>query len=126
MNTLFIYSFLIVLMFILSGYSKTKDIKGNAKFLQNKVKLNLPFNLYIVAILMVIFLQIVGSLSILYSAYTNQNRQYAYNSSVALAGFTVLATLIFHMPPTGDNYYTVTRNVSITGALLLLADRFKY
>jgi uncharacterized membrane protein YphA (DoxX/SURF4 family) len=113
-------------MFILSGYSKLQDIKGNAKFLQNKVKLDLPFNIYIIAILVVIFLQIVGSQMILYSAYTNKNTQRAYYSSIALAGFTVLATLIFHMPPTGDNYYTVTRNVSITGALLLLADRFKY
>jgi uncharacterized membrane protein YphA (DoxX/SURF4 family) len=137
MNTLFIYSFLIVLMFLLSGYSKIKDIGGTANFLQNNVQLNMPFkmpfempfvmpfNIYIVAILIVIFLQIIGSLTILYSSATSNAKQYAYYSSISLAGFTVLATLIFHLPMVGENYYTVMRNISITGALLLLSDKFK-
>jgi uncharacterized membrane protein YphA (DoxX/SURF4 family) len=126
---LFILSFLILLLFILSGFSKIKNINGTAKYLKKNVNINIPFNLYIFAIILVIFLQIIGSLTILYSSlYINKikNLKYAYYSCISLAVFTILATLIFHMPPTGKNYYDVLKNISITGALLLLADKFNY
>lgn len=126
MNTLFIYSFLIVIMFILAGYGKSQNIVGTANTLKDKVQIDFPFNLYVVAILIVIFLQIVGSFTILYSSLTDNMRDYAYYSSLGLAGFTVLATLIFHYPPVGAEYYNFTKNMAITGGLLLLADRFKY
>ena len=121
---LFILSFLILLLFILSGFSKIKNINGTAKYLQTNVNIDIPFNLYILAILLVIFLQLIGSLTILYSAVTNKIKKYAYYFCISLAVFTILATLIFHMPPTGKNYYDVLKNISIIGALLLLADKF--
>lgn len=121
---IFIYSFLILLIFILSGYSKIMNINGSASYLQKNVNINLPFNIYILAILLVIFLQIAGSSVILYSSITNKINKLAYYSCIGLAIFTIMATLIFHMPPTGDNYYTVLRNISITGALLLLAEKY--
>ena len=124
MNYITLYSFLIVLIFILSGYSKIMNINGSATYLQKNVNINLPFYIYIIAILLVIFLQIVGSSVILYSSATNKINKLAYYSCIGLAIFTIMATLIFHMPPTGDNYYAVLRNISITGALLLLADKF--
>ena len=126
MNTLFFYSLLIVIMFILAGYGKSQNIIGTANTLKDKVQLNLPFNLYIVAILIVIFLQVIGSLTILYSSLTDNARYYAYLSSLGLAGFTILASMIFHFPPVGAEYYNFTKNMAITGGLLLLADRFKY
>jgi hypothetical protein len=101
------------------------NINGSASYLQQHVNMNLPFFIYIIAIILVIFLQIVGSSVIVYSSITNKIKKYAYYSCIGLSIFTIIATLIFHMPPTGDNYYTVLRNISITGALLLLADKFK-
>lgn len=126
MNTLFFYSLLIVIMFILAGYGKSQNIIGTATILKDKVQFDLPFNLYIGAILVVIFLQVVGSLTILYSSLTDNARYYAYLSSLGLAGFTILASFIFHYPPVGAEYYNFTKNMAITGGLLLLADRFKY
>jgi uncharacterized membrane protein YphA (DoxX/SURF4 family) len=126
MNTLFFSSLLIVIMFILAGYGKSLNIMGTANTLKDKVQFDLPFNLYIGAILIVIFLQVIGSLTILYSSLTDNARYYAYLSSLGLAGFTILASMIFHYPPIGAEYYNFTKNMAITGGLLLLSDRFKY
>ncbi len=68
MNTLFIASILLVLMYLISGYGKIMDINGNATSLKNQTGLNLHFNLFILAIVIVILLEIVGSYFIVYSA----------------------------------------------------------
>jgi uncharacterized membrane protein YphA (DoxX/SURF4 family) len=73
---------------------------------------------------MVIILQIFGSAIILYSAYTNEYRQNAYYSVVAFIIFNIVATLIFHFPPVGEEYYNFLKNLSITGGFILLLDRF--
>lgn len=127
MNTLFINCFFLVLLFLLSGYNKMFNLVGTANSLKNKINkinlnLNIPLNFYIVIIILVIILQIGSSLTILYSAYTNKYKQYAYYSSISLIIFTVLATAIYHFPPFGSNYYDFMRNVSIIGGLLLLTN----
>ena len=125
MNTLFIASFLIVLMYLISGYDKIMDINGNATSLKIKTRLNLPFSLFILAILVVILLEVIGSGSILYSSYTNKSKELAYYSTYGLIGFTILASLIYHMPLTLDNH-SLFKNIAVTGGLILLADRFRY
>ena len=52
------------------------------------------------------------------------NIDLAYFSSVGLAGFTVLATLIYHFPPTGGEYYAFMKNLTATGSLMLLSTLF--
>ena len=125
MNTLFIASFLLVLMYLISGYDKIMDINGNASGLKNKTGLDLPFSLFILAILIVILLEVVGSASILYSSYTGQYNELAYYSTYGLIAFTLLASLIYHMPITMDNH-ALFKNIAVTGGLILLADRFRY
>jgi len=124
MNYLLIYSFLILLIFILSGFSKIINIVETANGLYDKVKLNLPFNIYIIAIVIVIVLEILGPLLILYSSATNNLKKIAYYACIILTIFTIMATMIYHMPPTGNNKYSVLKNISIIGALLLLAEKF--
>lgn len=123
MNTLFIASILIVLMYLISGYDKIMDVKGNATSLKNKTGLNLPFTLFILAIVIVILLEVAGSASILYSSYTGKSKELAYYSTYGLIGFTILATLIYHMPVELNNH-SLFKNIAITGGLVLLADRF--
>jgi uncharacterized membrane protein YphA (DoxX/SURF4 family) len=48
----------------------------------------------------------------------------AYFSSIGLALFTVLATIIYHFPPTGSEYYAFMKNLTATGSLLLLSTLF--
>jgi uncharacterized membrane protein YphA (DoxX/SURF4 family) len=125
MNHLVILSCLILFMFIVSGINKIRDFTNVAEGLQKRVKIDVPFVLYQFAILMALLLQIVGSSVIIYSAYTGEFEKYAYYSSIALAGFTILATLVYHYPPVGKNYYPVLSNITTFGALLLLATQFK-
>lgn len=124
-NQLFIYSFLILLMYILAGISKAKDITGTANYLKSKVNLNLPNSIFILSIILVIILQLVGTSIILYSTVSNNLKKEAMLTTYALVGFTVLATLIFHPPNDESQYYYLIKNVSIIGGLLLLADKFK-
>lgn len=125
MNHLFIISCLILFMFVISGINKIRDFTNVAEGLQKRVKLDVPFTLYQFAILIALLLQTIGSAVILYSAYTGEYEKYAYYSTIALAGFTVLATLVYYYPPTGKNYYPVLSNTATFGALLLLAMQFK-
>ena len=125
MNSLFIASILIVLMYLISGYGKIMDINGNATSLKNMTNLNLPFSLFLLAIVIVILLETVGSLSILYSSYTGKNNKLAYYSTYGLISFTILASLIYHMPISMNNH-ALFKNIAVTGGLILLADRFNY
>ena len=42
-----------------------------------------------------------------------------------VAIFTVLATLIYHLPTKGGQYYDFMKNVTATGSLLLLSTYFE-
>jgi len=125
MNKLFVETFLIVLMFLLSGLGKTKAIPEVATGLKKKVNLDLPDIFYTMAIILVIVLQVFGSLILLYSSFTGEHKELAYYSALSLAGFTILATLIYHFPPYGKEYYKFLSNVAVLGGLLLLADNLK-
>ena len=73
---------------------------------------------------MVVALEIVAPIMILYSIQTHELSEIACLSSIGLAVFTVLATLIYHFPPKGANYYAFMKNLTATGALLLLSSHF--
>ena len=90
-----------------------------------KVKLDIPFNLYYLAIVIVIFLQICGSLTIIYSSLTKKYKKEAYYFIIGLVIFTILATILYYMPPFGPNYHTFLNHLAVIGGLLLLSDKFK-
>lgn len=125
MNTLFIASLLILLLFINSGYGKIFNINGTAELLKSKVNLDLPFFLYTLAIVIVVLLELVGASLILYSSLTNNNKLYAYYSVLGLIGFTILASLLFHLNPFEKQKINLLKNLSVIGGLLLLLDKFK-
>jgi uncharacterized membrane protein YphA (DoxX/SURF4 family) len=120
-------SVLLTLLFILSGYNKLNNITKVAEGLKNKVNFDINFDLYKLAIIIVIFIQLVCPSIILYTVYTKNKKynKYAYYSIIALILFTILATLLYHFPPTGKNYYSFISNVALIGGLLLLTEKFK-
>ena len=79
---------------------------------------------YQAAILGVIVLEIVAPMIIMSALQTNMHNDLAYSSSVGLAVFTVLATLIYHFPPVGGEYYAFMKNLTATGSLMLLSTLF--
>ena len=130
-------SFLITIMYFLAGLNKVKTFAGVSADFQTKLNfLNgilTGETLTILAklvILMVIILEIGAPLIIMFQSvsenikgreYFTSLRSLAKLSALVLAAFTVLATILYHMPVEGKNYYPFMSNVTATGALLLLA-----
>ena len=123
MNSTFIGSLCLLILYLLSAFGKIQNINGTAKYLQSKLTF-LPISLCILGIVGVILVQSLGSATILYSAYTNNYRKLAYYAVLGLIAFNIAATAIFHFPPVGDEYYNFFKNLSITGGFILLLDRF--
>ena len=120
MNLLFIASLFITLLFFLSGFNKIKDFNQVTKGFVNKTKI--PLFLAKIVILGVILLEIIAPLIITLYSYNLNKSLYLYSklSLIALIIFTILATLIYHFPPIGSNYYSFMSNLSTIGGLILL------
>ena len=103
--------FLLVLIFILSALDKVTRFNYNV---QKVAKLGFPLYIAYLAILLAIAIQSLGPLYILTD--NKQNKVYAYH---ALIIYTIMATLMFHFPPTSArNYYPFVSNVALVGGLL--------
>jgi len=116
---------MILLMYFLAGINKARNFLSTVTGFKNMFFFkNLPNLFYNVAIFLVIVLEIIAPIIIQYSLFTNSYEIYAYYSSIALAIFTILATLIYHFPPSGNEYYPFMKNLTATGALFLLSMQF--
>lgn len=117
-------SFLIVIMFFLSGLNKIVTFDSAVESLKNKLNLNLDNNLYSLAIIIVILIELVAPLIIFYYFNTKKiDKKYAHWAVSSLVGFTLLATIIYH-PPNFSNYMKsipFLSNITTIGGLLLLA-----
>ena len=116
---------LILLMYFFAGISKFNNfftvVNGFKQMFYFKT---LPNIFYKLSILLVVLLEIFAPLIILFSLLTNKYKLYAYYSSISLSIFTILATLIYHFPPYGSQYYAFIKNLAATGGLLLLSEKF--
>lgn len=119
-----VYAFLILVMYFLGGVSKIMSFSPTVNGLQSMLGVKMPKIFYRFAILCAIMLEIVAPVIILLSLQTNMYQEYAYYSSIMLAIFTVLVTLIYHFPTTEGEYYSFMKNLSATGGLLLLSTQF--
>ena len=103
---LIIYSTLILTMYFLAGIGKIMGFNNTVKGFKKMFFIKkLPNIFYQLAILLAIIIEVLAPLIILYSIQTNTYNYEAYISSISLAVFTVLATLIYHFPPKGGEYY---------------------
>ena len=120
MLLLVISSILITLMFFLSGFHKIKDFVNVAKGFSNKIHITLLLGKLI--IIGVILLEIIAPLIITLQSYDNNilNIIYTKIAIISLILFTILATLLYHFPPMGSNYYSFMSNISTLGGLIML------
>jgi uncharacterized membrane protein YphA (DoxX/SURF4 family) len=123
MTSLFLPSVLITLLFFLSGFNKIKEFGQVSKGLTQKTRL--PLTISKIVIIIVILLEIIAPFIITVSAYYPSAgiEMYAKLSILGLIIFTVLATLLYHFPPYGTNYYSFMSNLATIGGLMLL---YKY
>ena len=120
-----IYAFMILIMYILAGINKARNFESTVNGFKKVFFIkNLPKGFYKLTILLVIILEIFAPLTILYSLQTDKYNYMANLSSISLAIFTILATLIYHFPPVGSEYYSFMKNLTATGSLLLLSTLF--
>lgn len=99
------------------------DVSGTATSLQSKI--NLPMNICVLGIIMVIILELFGSLFVLYSIYTKTNKEYTYNMVWAFIIFNIAATIIYHNPLDKKQFTNFLKNLSITGGFVLLLNQVK-
>ena len=117
---------LILLLYIMSGVGKVQDFNGTVGHFSTKpIFKHMPKVINQLIILGVIVLLLGGSAIILYSLLTKKIRMVARLTCFAMAIFTVFATLLYHWPPVGADYYHVLKNTTAVGALLLLSELFK-
>lgn len=121
-------STLLVIMFLLSGINKLSGFSSVVDSLKQKVQYDMSDNLYNLAIVIVILIEIVAPVIIIYYAFTGNYKQEAYYSVIALIIFTVLATLLYHFPDFSNYKKSIPfwANVSLLGGLLLLSKMIKY
>jgi uncharacterized membrane protein YphA (DoxX/SURF4 family) len=126
MTLVLISTIYITLLFFLSGFDKIKNFTQVAKGFMNKT--NMPFMLSKIIIGVVILLEIVAPFIISLYSYNPNPMLYTYTkmSLLGLIVFTILATLIYHFPPFGSNYYAFMSNLSTLGGLLLLYKHFSF
>ena len=122
---LLIYSIMILFMYFVAGINKLLNFKNTVSGLKNMFILKkLPNLFYQIVIVCVILLEIIAPIIIVYSIQTKHLEKLACISSISLGIFTILATLIYHFPPKGANYYAFMKNLTATGALFLLSTVF--
>lgn len=123
-------SFLITFMYFLSGINKINNFYSVSDNFQKKLSILTGFFNYNVLaklakliIIIVIILEIVAPAIIILNCLKEDLnlKNIAKMCALALAVFTVLATIIYHIPLTGEHYYHFMSNITATGALLLLA-----
>jgi len=123
MEIIFISSIFITLLFFLSGFNKIKEFVSTSKGLSKRTNFSLAIAK--IVIVGVIILEIFAPFIISVYAYTHNPflRGYATLSVIGLIIFTILATVLYHFPPQGQNLYSCMSNLSTIGGLMLL---YKY
>lgn len=118
-----LYSIMILLMYFFAGINKVLNFNSTALGLKSKLLKNkLPLIIYKCIIFLVIVLEICAPILILISIQTNSYNLEAYYSCITLGLFTILATILYHFPPYGANYYAFMKNLTATGSLFLLSN----
>lgn len=113
---------LLVLMFLLSGINKIYTFGDTVNSLKQKVQYNFSDELYKLAILIVIALEIIAPIIVIYYSITGKRRTEAYYSVIGLIAFTIIATIIYHFPDFLNYKKSIPfwANISLLGGLLLL------
>jgi uncharacterized membrane protein YphA (DoxX/SURF4 family) len=120
---------IIVYMFFASGFYKLMSITETAVGFQKRmVNFDIDYfnvDIYKVIIVLAAIWEIVAPAVLVYSGTNiNKYKKLGIISSLSLVIYTILATLIYHFPPTGAQYYPFISNVTTCGALLLVAYTF--
>lgn len=111
-------------MFFVSGFDKLFHFPKVVMGLQNRLQIDLPLLFFQSMIVFAIIIEIVCPMIIFYSSLkrNKENDALGFYASSLLIVFTVLATLLYHFPPTiSVKYYPFMSNLSLIGGLSLMS-----
>jgi uncharacterized membrane protein YphA (DoxX/SURF4 family) len=109
-----ITAILITLIYFQSVFSK--NLSSTPKGLQEHFIKALPIFFYKIVIIGVIILEFLAPLIIVYSTINKRYREYGKYSTLALIIFTIMATVLYHIP-FSKSFYS---HLSIIGGLIAL------
>lgn len=117
---------LLLLMFFLAGINKISNFNSTVSSFKSKFFMkNLPNIFYTLIIVSVIILEIVAPIIIMIDISGYYPLQaLSFFSTIGLAIFTILATLMYHPPTAPKEKINFMKNMSITGGLILLSSFF--
>ena len=118
---LVVVSSIINFMFFTSGVDKCIHFPKVVNGLKKRFPVDLYHILYQVMIVGVIAIELLAPIIILYSIFNPSYKRYGVYSCYALVTFTVLATLLYHFPPTNTQWYPFTSNITTVGGLFALS-----
>ena len=114
----------LLILYILSGYNKLIKFNKSCEFLKDKfdIKFNVNLDMKYYKLMMIgtILLLTLGSFILTYNIALNKNKFLTKILCLCFIIFTILATYIVHFPPKGKEYYQFLKNLSITGAFIIL------
>ena len=109
-------------MYFFSGINKIKNFLATASGLSKKPIFNmLPKAFSKLALLGVIVLELIAPIIILLAIFNSDLKNLASLSAIGLGIFTLFATLLYHFPPNGVEYYFFMKNITIIGGFIVLA-----
>ena len=114
-------SSIINFMFFTSGIDKVVHFPKVVDGLKKRFPFELPFIMYQFMIIVAIIIELVAPIMILYTVYNPSYRNYGVYACYSLIFFTILATLLYHFPPKGIQWYPFTSNITTIGGLFALA-----
>ena len=116
--------FLLLLLYLLSGYQKIINFNKSVKHLKTKFdeKFGTDFNINFYKFLMIltIILLTFGSILMLYLSYKNIKIEIIKILCLFFIIFTLLATYVVHWPAVGKEYYQFLKNLSMVGGFIIL------
>lgn len=118
---LIIISSIINFMFFTSGIDKVLHFPKVVAGLEKRFPIDLPYTMHQLMIIIVILIELMAPIIILLTILKPKYKQYGVFACYSLIMFTILATLLYHFPPKGIQWYPFTSNITTIGGLFALA-----
>lgn len=110
---------IMMIMFFLSGIDKMINFYKISNEFTKKTPMKIPIQLAYMAIIIAIIIELIAPI-LINVGLIKKNKRLVFYSTLSLIVFTVLATLLYHFPPTGYQYYPFMSNLTTIGGLMLI------
>lgn len=121
MESFLVLIFLIItLMYILSGKNKILNFRSDSDGLNDKVSFLGKTSSDLLMTCAILIEIIAPVILLLFALGVVKDKLYCTLAALSLVAFTIAATLIYHFPPKGSQYYPFMSNLTSVGALLLI------